>query len=298
MEIPGVASHDRELIGQSGKIGRLAERCTALRPEDTGASSEQPAHDLSRALAIWSIALEELAFAGLPVFEAGIADPSVLNLSRSTIPEAWQRTDDYIAIERAQHRMLSAAMAGDIVLDSFAWAELIRRDVWRPGPGDGSFVVVLWTLLMTELDRPECDSDPMRQAARYLDVTLDAARDMLVAHRDPELVLIRGASNWGSFSLDLDTFSIDRLAASLDTMRQIMSPVPRQDLDRSSEMSLRIAIDREMALLLGRARHLSPSDRKKMRRAYRIAGMHSPSFAAIAERVASLVELYLAAREA
>ena len=111
----------------------------------------------------------------------------------------------------AELDLMVAYIAGDQVLDHFAYAELLRRDQvppWTPG----RWVPPMWPKLMDVLD--EGPLDRMSSAARYLDVTLAVARDVLVAHRDPLAVALPMYSSSGQVALHRPIIDADRKAAA------------------------------------------------------------------------------------
>jgi len=272
-------------------LKRRADLLIAIEREQTGEPTEEPAHELARALAIWSISLDHLHAAGVG---------------------AWKQMDP-LSIERAQLALLSSTAIGDIVLDAFAWAELVRRREWRswrhrhvaqrceeraarrarrkPRNKERDRVPVPWTILMSVLDDGDAD-DRMIQPARYLDVTLDAARDLLVAHRDPELMLMRGASSYGPPTLDLRTLDRRRLAAALALVATIPSPFPRPRPQAGAGW-IRHAIDQEVSRHIALAGRLDGQGRKTLRRVLRLVGAHSPDMSAIANGVLQLVDDYI-----
>jgi hypothetical protein len=274
-------SLDQALVDAAERLNARAVDLIAVRREDTGESTEQPAHDLARALAMWSICLRRLAEAG----------PGVWALMESGYPDGKQRASDPFAIEGAQVAMLSATVIGDTVLDAFAWAELVRRQRWRPWqPGDrGPWdrLPVLWSELMGVLDA--APDDPMTGPARFLDLTLDAARDMLVAHRDPELMLLRGASDVGTFSLHLRTMDDARLEAAFGVLRGIPGARPWSGGGR-------FGFEREVERLIGQAASLDRSDRLLVRHAYRLGGINLPDLGQIADAVLTLIDRYIDVR--
>ena len=276
---------DASLPKAADRLRSQADRLREIELDDIGRPTEEPAHDLARAVVIWSIALRELAPAGLAALTghvAGIHDGSPA---------------DDLVWERAQLRLLTAVVAGDVLLDSLAWAELVRRKRWEPPQHTGlAKVPVLWTVLMKVLDEPSASNDPMRPPARYLDLSLDAARDMLVAHRDPELHMMRGAASWGRFTIDLFPHEQDRLETALEQARGIRTSVDYLPPDPADTQDLAGAFASRTEILLQMAVELGAEDRRKLRSAYRIGGISSPSLGAIAERVCVLVDLYLAAR--
>ena len=146
---------------------------------------------------------------------------------------------------------------------------------------------------MAVLDEPEGETDPMRRHARFLDVTLDAARDMLVAHRDPELLLMRSATNLGAFSLHLTTLDEARIAAAVNVLRTMPFPVPQPQLDKARRG---LELESAISTLLDVAGTLGPKERAQLRRVYRLGGLEAPDMTTIALRVGKLLDLYIDAR--
>ena len=237
---------------------------------------------------MWSISLRELAAAGSAAWQT----------AQSGFSDAPTDGVNDLGIERAQLALLSATMIGDMVLDAFAWAELVRRGKWSPwvrGERQHDRAPVLWTDLMSVLDSPPPTGDPMLAPARYLDVTLDAARDMLVAHRDPELEMIRGTGNLSPFTLHLFNIKQERLDAAYEVLTELWPPV----VDVVSEPPptfWRSPVRARVATLVELSDTLGGDKRQSLRRVYRLVGIASPDLSSIAGRVALLTKLYLAAR--
>ena len=148
-------------------------------------------------------------------------------------------------------------------------------------------------MLMDALDADP--TNPMTAPARYLDVTLDAARDALVAHRDPELWPMVGSGTGGWFSLELITLSRARIRYAHRCLDAIELPFPV--IGYFVETSPRSAYSSRVDALVAASPILDKTARRNLRSAYRWGGFDSPSLAAIAGRFGKLVRLYLELRE-
>jgi len=263
---------------EASALADLALALVRINRDDTGEASEKAPQDLGHATIRLSIALEDLASAG----EAAYAEMD----SRF---EPTRPPVDELAQERAELALLSAILAGDFALDSFAWAELVRRSDPPRRRKDG-WVPLLWPKLMEKLDADP--SDPMTSPARYLDVTLDAARDALVAHRDPELWPVVGTGTGGYFNLELVTLDEARLRLALRCLNRITIPYSPYLIETTSRSAYRQKVEAfvEASPILDR------TARQNLRTAYRWAGIHSPSLASIAQRIGQLVRIYLGRR--
>lgn len=264
---------------EASLLPALALALIGLDRDATGLRTEKPAHDLGHATIRFSLALDDLAAAG----EAAYVESNARF-------EPDQPRGDGLAGERAQLALLSAIGAGDFALDAFAWAELVRRE--RPPEREKSGKVPwLWRDLMAELDADP--TDPMTASARFLDVTLDAARDALGAHRDPELEQMTGTGTGGIYSLELITLSDARIRLALRCLDRItvpFSPYLPVTVDRSAYRT-------KVEHFIAASSLLDSTARQNLRTAYRRAGIASPSLAAIAGRYRELVELYLSRRD-
>lgn len=253
----------------------LALALIRLDRNATGRRTEKPAHDLGHATIRFSLALDDLAAAGEAAF-----------VESNARFEPDQPRGDGLAQERAQLALLSAIGAGDFALDAFAWAELVRREK-PPERGTGGKVPWLWRDLMETLDADPTDS--MTAPARFLDVTLDAARDALGAHRDPELEQMTGTGTGGIYSLELIALSEARIRLALRCLDRIKLPFTPH-LPTTVD---RMAYQTKVEYFIDASSLLDVTARQNLRTAYRWGGIASPSLAAIAGRYRELVELYL-----
>jgi hypothetical protein len=104
----------------------------------------------------------------------------------------------------------NALVAGDLAVDAFAYAELVRGEAaptWIPGgkiPG-------MWEPLVKLLE--SAPTDTMLRPVRYLDVTLTPARDLLVAHPDPTTYYMPAFDSLGQVQLARPAVDAEREAA-------------------------------------------------------------------------------------
>jgi hypothetical protein len=265
------------LRGEAGLLRNPALRLIRMNRDETGEASEKPAHDLGHATVRFSLALEALADAA----DAAQRE-SEARFDRSPPP------GDGLAGERAQLGLLSVVFAGDFALDSFAWAELVRRGD-PPRRGKDGRVPILWPRLMEKLNAGP--TDPITAPARFLDVTLDAARDALGAHRDPELEQMVGSGTGGYFSIDLVTLDPARIERARRCLDRIVLPLPYAPsmVESSPQGAYRMKVQR----VIGASSILDGPARADLRRAYRWGGITSPPMAQIAARFRQLVDIYI-----
>lgn len=272
-------SNTSDLQVEAQSLADLARKLIGIRREATHRRTEKPANSLGHATIRFSIALDHLATAG-----AAAADAMESRFAPVRPP------GDELAVERAELALLSAIFAGDFALDAFAWAELSRRSrrLRLKHEKDGR-VPVPWATFMDTLDGEL--RNPMTSRARYLDVTLDAARDALGAHRDPELELMTGSGTGGWFTVQLVSLSPARIRYALRCLDEIELAVPVTGYfvptSPHSEYSSRVDA------LVAASSLLNKHGRRKLRAAYRWAGFESPSLTAIARQFGILVRLYL-----
>ena len=276
-----------DLRSEAKVLERLARQLVAIDRDTTGQPTERPAQELGHAVVRFSIALADLATAAEVGFRTA---------------ESWFPRDpdspsgpvDDLGMERAELALLSAVVAGDVALDYLAWAELVRRGEVPIKRGRDGKLPVLWSVLMARLDAEP--TNPMRPIARSLDVTLDAARDALVAHRDPELFPSRSIGTGSLLGLTLTTWDAERVAAALNTLPTIGGG-SRPPATADAIANRQSGYDDLASTLVDAAVILGPDDRMNLRKAFRMAGIRSPSMVRIARWYRGLVELYLAARE-
>lgn len=271
-----------QLRREAETLEALARELVALRRDETGGASEKAANDLGHATVRFSIALDDLA------------DRS-LALSRDTDPDDRPGDPDPLAWERATLALLSATLAGDVALDALAWAELTRRGKPpREDPRSGR-IPTLWPELMKAID--DEPAEPMTRHARFLDVTLDAARDAIVAHRNPHLWDVRMSGTGAPFRLDLITLERPRLVRAIRRLRGIQPSIGRPPFrPRMDDATLRWMFEQDVERLVYMAPSLGPNERKRLRECYRIAGISSPDLANLAGAFAALVGIYLERR--
>lgn len=275
------------LIRAADSLEDLARRLVAIRREDTGTTTEKPANELGHAVVRFAISLGDLATAS----ESGYR-----TIQAMTEPDPGA---DPLGAERAELALLSAILAGDVGLDSLAWAELVRRKL-LPGRGPGFKVPMLWPNFMIALEAPDADpADPMLVPARHLDVTLDAARDAIVAHRDPELWPMRssgsGPDGIDAIGLTLVTTDDYRVRAALQALDSLPWPLSRAAPSDPRE-GLRTRYDLRVRTAVSAAGRLDARGRSTLRKAYRLGGMTTPDLGTMAEWFARLVSLYLERR--
>jgi hypothetical protein len=262
------------------RLETLAAGLSALTRGLSGSPSAKPAEELARSIAYWMIALRRLA-------KSGTAAWGALDLA---FPRA---TDDgpppEVSPDRAEPAELaseldvvSAFITGDMVLDDLAYAELVRRGqapTWRPGVDQ---LPSMWPRFIRLIDQDL--ADPMSKTARYLDITLAVARDVLVAHRDPTWWYMPSFANWGEVTLARVAVEEERRAAGLRELQTVNSslPFPWPETDYHHLLDLLIAI----------ADHLDGAARGGIKKAYRAAGFESPSLADMVRAAIRLIELH------
>ena len=126
----------------------------------------------------------------------------------------------------------------------------------------------------------------MRADARYLDVTLAPARDLLVAHRDPTTSTLPSWSNSGSASLVRITLDEKRKARAFAMLQKANeSLVGHWPVSRFEDVR-----DRLIAL----APRLNARQRAWLKASYRHAGIESPPLTEIVAKAARLLKAHLA----
>lgn len=274
-----LAMHEQELRKRADRLQELATVLVKLDRQVSG-ESEKAAHDLGRATVRFALAIRDLA-------EAGIGHRASLE----AMFESPATPVDPLASERAELSLLSALLAGDVALDAFAWAELVRLNARPARHARTGQLPTMWPALMKRLDANP--GDPMTNSARFLDVSLDAARDAIVAHRDPDLWSIRGAGTGMAFSLDLMTLSDHRTLAALNAIRHLPPPMPELPPAEISIGELRALYERRIEMLMYSAPALGSDQRIALKKALRFGGSSAPPLHEIAHRFARLVQLYL-----
>lgn len=258
-----------------------------------GQPTARSARDLGRTIAYWSVAIRRIAESGAKAW-AAVDERFGEEREREESP-ATPETPDREASEAlsgipmemvAELDLIVAYMIGDQVLDLVAYAELVRRDMvptWRPGRDK---VPSMWPAFMTVMDDGALDA--MSEAARYLDVTLAVARDVLVAHRDPAAVELPSYSSWGSVGLHRPVIDEGRKADAEQLVHEINRALERPWPEEWSDRHL-------LETIIAVAPQLTPEVRRDIRRVYRLAGFDSPELVAIVNKVIRLVSAYRSA---
>jgi hypothetical protein len=240
--------------------------------------------DVARSVAYWAVAIRRVVHSGPKGWESVDA---LFASGTEKPPDTASEDSSGIPMEmEAELDLIVAYIVGDQVLDLLAYAELLRRDrvpAWRPGIDR---VPAMWPAFMAVLD--EEGPDPMRSAARYLDVTLAVARDVLVVHRDPAAVELPSYTSFGSVSLHRPV---------LDEERRNQADSLVYDINRSLDQPWPDNWSRDQLLdtILEVPQQLEPAVRRDIRRVYRLAGFESPQLVAILRRATRLVDAYRAA---
>lgn len=236
-------------------------------------------NELARSVAYCVIAIRRLA-------ESGIAAWNAIDLRFPPDPDDPPRdeskTPDPFAELVAELDVITCLLAGDMVLEDLAYAELIRRGKapeWTPGEEK---MPSMWPRLMKVLDGEP--TDPMTEPARYLDVTLAHARDVLVAHRDPTVHYFPGFTNWGQVTLTRATVDRDRESAAAERVQALAEEINY----------LPHGLDARMLLdhLVSLSPKLDKRQREVIRTAYRYAGFESPPLGDMMQRVSRLLRLH------
>lgn len=224
--------------------------------------------EVARSLVYWSVALDRLAESARAAWRS--VDPD----------ERSSDGADVLATYRAEADVLASLVFGDMALDDLAWAELARRDA-LPGERRPGYVPPPWPLFMDVLD---AGPDPMRGTARYLDVTLCMARDLLVAHRNPQRWYLPSYSSWGEASI--------ARAAVEEPLKQQAEQLITEALERAGTpmppSSSADLVDRAIAL----SPQLDRESRELVKTAFRVGGMDMPPLAPLIDKVLQLVRLH------
>jgi len=264
---------DQSLSRAADELEEIARALFAIDTEGTGRDSEEPTHELARAVAYWMVTLRRLATSG---------------------PVAWVAVDERFSGAKGPTRLpegpgeivgqldaLHSFDDGVGVLGALAYAELVRRGIapkWAPATS----VPPMWQKFMEALDAAP---DRMTGEARYLDVTLVAGRHRLGAHRDPRAWDIPSFTNWGEVRLARVSVDASRRAAALDELRQVNAslPMPWSVDDYDHLLDLLVAI----------APRLDRDARRGIERAYRLAGFDSQPIADIVSHGIRLLRMHL-----
>jgi hypothetical protein len=256
---------------------------TKLRGEPTSWS----ARDLARAIAYLSVAIRRIVESGPKAWASvdRLFPPDEGEAPKTAAPEEFSG----IPMEmEAELDLIVAYIIGDHMLDLLAYAELVRRDrvpEWNAGTDP---VPAMWPALMAVLE--EGPLDAMGAAARYLDVTLAVARDVLVAHRDPEAVELPSYSSLGSVSLHRPVLDDERRKVAESLVHELNRSLDRPWPDEWSGTHL---VDTIIAV----PQQLTPDVRRGLRRVYRLAGFESPQLVTILDKAMKLIRAYRVAVE-
>jgi hypothetical protein len=127
--------------------------------------------------------------------------------------------------------------------------------------------------------------EPMTDPARYLDVTLAVARDVLVAHRDPAAVELPMFASWGEVKLHRPVLHDDRKAEAERILRELNEGLehPWPTVWGSAQL---------LETMIAVPRVLTRDVRNGIHRAYRAAGFDSPDLTEIARQVIRLVSAH------
>jgi hypothetical protein len=144
----------------------------------------------------------------------------------------------------------------------------------------------MWPALMSVLDEGEVDS--IAAAARYLDVTLAVARDVLIAHHDPAAVELPSYSSEGAVSLHRPVIDDQRRREADDLVHEINRNL---DLPWPDHWSAQHLID----TIISVPPQLNAEVRQGLRRVFRLEGFESPPLVKIVDSTLKLVGAYRAA---
>lgn len=270
-----------ELISVANELEDAARFLLGVDSEPLPPSRRTATTELGRSTAGWMIATRRVARSGAAAWDAHEArfprDPDDPPLEPA--PEFPEGP----ATRVSELDVISAFITADMTLDDLAWAELVRREqapTWRHGVDQ---VPTMWPPFMALLDAEP--SDPMTRDARYLDVTLAFARDVLVAHRDPTVHYFPAWSSWGEVRLARHSVEPERQAAALERLQAVNATLqfPWREDDDYREL-----LDRLVAI----AGRLDASQRAGIRAAYRHAGFESPSLADMTRAALKLLRIH------
>jgi hypothetical protein len=267
----------RDAADELEVIAHQLLRRPMARSRSTG---EDPGRQLGRSVYLWAVAIRRLAESADIAWRT--LDQDFPRDPDDDPPEPFEELPEGHAPEVSQLDAMTTFLIGDLVLEDLAWAELVRRDEeprWRAGrdrvPG-------MWTKFMDIVD----EGDEMCADARYLDVTLAVARDLIVAHRDPTTSTLPSWSNSGEVRLTRITLDETRKARAFRMLTKANESLevhwPARDYDE-----LR---DRLVAL----APRLDARQRAWLKASYRHAGIESPPLVDIASKTARLLKRHLA----
>lgn len=262
------------LLELADDLEGLAHGLFAMNREGAGHGGEEHTRELARSVAYWMVTLRRLAASGPGAWAAIDArfEPSTEKAAASA---------DNPAEFVAELDVITAFIVGDMVLDGLAHGELYRRGkmpTWTPGKK----VPELWPKFMDLLDAEP--SDPMAALARYLDLTLVHARDVLVAHRDPTLWSIPTFMNDGSVLLHRAAIEPERRAAAMVELEKAKAGLGFAWGETDYQRLLDFVVE-----LAGR---LDPAARASVKNAYRLAGFDAPPISRMVETTIRLLRLH------
>lgn len=257
-------------------LERLARSFFAAELDDLGFDHGRAARELARSVAYWMIAVRRVATTGPAAwaylnagFPSDDTDP----------PAAIVELPEGPANLVAELDAMMAFIAGDAVLDDLAYAELIRRQR-VPRWHLGGRVPAMWPTFMRLIDANE--SDPMARDARFLDITLAHARDVLVAHRDPTTFHMPSFGNAGDVKLARPALDEDRRREATEKLRSVSASIGFPAAGGDFFM-----LSNRIVALAGQ---LGGSERETVRDAYRLAGFESPPLSSIVEAAVRLLD--------
>lgn len=189
----------------------------------------------------------------------------------------------FLGAEQPIHDMsgvdaFSILIFGDLLLQDFARVETARRGL------DAS----TWAALVKHLDRHV--SDAMTPAARYLNVVLKSARDVVVAHTPHEQY---PSASWGGGSGD---FSVGRVSASIEAMasaKMLLGEAVGRDIRDVDRWTTYADLS---SLVIEEAPMMTFEQAGKAKRAFKKAGFHVPPTPDIVDWMLRLLRAHLHAR--
>jgi hypothetical protein len=257
----------------------LEDRARAIATNGRGLTGHLVARatgELVRSTVYCVIALRRLSESGIAAWEAidsrfppDPADP----------PRDPSKATDPFADRKAELDVISCLLSGDMVLDDLAYAELVRRNLTPEWEAGQERMPSMWPRLMRVLDAEP--ADPMTGPARYLDVTLVHARDVLVAHRDPTIHYLPSYSNSGQVTLTRANIDPVRDTAAAERVSALAAELEY----RPYGLDTRTLLDHLVAL----SPRLGREQRETIKTAYRYSGFESPHLTEMMTRVSRLL---------
>lgn len=244
-----------------------------------GQPTDRPTKQLGDTVALWMITVRRLAESGPIAWAAMDARfPPDEDESPKGAPESPLGPPERVA----SLDLITTFVVGDLVLDHLAYAELVRRGAvptWRRGVQK---VPAMWPALMDTLEE---SGGAMLGPARSLDVSLAVARDVLVAHRDPDAFELPGYSSWGAIRLERPVLDEDRRRMAEALVRTVNRGLDHPWPDSYDYQHL---VDTIGAV----PPQLTPDVRKGLRRAFRAAGFESPALTTVIRDALRILRLY------